>query len=514
MFWKNRPIDKWSALIAISIGLAAIAFTVRAPALAQEPTPFTANPEVDQIFERWKKTDSPGCALSVKQRGSIVYQRGYGMADLDQNIPIDPKKTVFHAASLAKQFTAMSIMLLVGQGRLSLTDDVHALAPVPSSISCPAVHAATAAPTRSTCPITIGDMLHHVSGLRDQWILVETAGWRLSDDVIRQEDVLNLVGRMKTLNFNPRQEFSYSNTNYTLAGLIVERVSHEPLPDFMRKHVFAPLGMENTTIIKTHGEIVKNRAYGYQTAHPNFEIRMPNYDLVGPTNLLTTVEDLMRWDGNFNSKIVGGDAAVSAMQAPLNSPLGYGLGLSISSENGHQLVEHSGRDAGYRSHLIRFPDQRDRLTVALLCNVALPDGTPTDLLVRKVAAIYLHEPPPQEPQNATERPGDPFTQFHPEDYVGRYYNDEIDTIYEIKQKGSSLEITRPKYDPRELIRQPFREFFKIDNFGTVLKSVILHFIREDSEKPIVGFQMFDNSDRNNPNRDPNRLNNFTFSKRP
>src|SRR5207248_7582079 len=177
---------------------------------------------------------------------------------------------------------------LVEYVRLSLDDDVRSLVPHLSMFN-----------TR----ITVADMLHHVSGIRDQWTLATMAGWRLSDDVITRDDVLNFVSRMKSLNFRPGDQYLYSNTGYTLAAGIVERLSGPPLADFAHDRIFQPLGMTHTGFAKTHGTIVDTRAYGYRngTDQP-FEIRMPNYDLTGPTNLLTSVEDLALWDRNFDDK--------------------------------------------------------------------------------------------------------------------------------------------------------------------------------------------------------------------
>jgi CubicO group peptidase (beta-lactamase class C family) len=314
-----------------------------------------------------------------------VYKRGYGMADLDHNIRIDAA-TVFHAASLSKQFTAMAIMLLVKQGRLSLDDDVRThLTELPDL----------------GVRITVGHLLRHTSGLRDQWDLVTMAGWRLSDDVVTRADVLRLVSRMKALNFSPGDQHLYSNTGFTLLAAIVERVSGQSLREFAQTNIFQPLGMARTVFRETHGLVVQRHAYGYKVgANGRFEVRMPNYDLVGPTNLLTTVEDLARWDRNFDVKTVGGDQVLTQMQAPgtLNNgePVPYGLGLEVSEYKGLRVVEHDGRDAGYRSHLIRFPDQR--FAVACLCNLALPEDSLPRELVRRVAKIYLAgqlaDPPP------------------------------------------------------------------------------------------------------------------------
>ena len=160
--------------------------------------------------------------------------------------------------------------------------------------------------------------------------------------------------------------------------------------------------MKSTTITATHGQIVRERAYGYKGTYPNFEVRMPNYDLTGPTNLLTTVEDLIKWDRNFDSKIVGGDAAIQAMLTPVTASKGYGLGLIVGRDRPPRpprwVIEHNGRDAVYRSHRIRYPDQQ--LTVALLCNLALPESISTSKLVRDVADVFLAEPHVVEPRSS------------------------------------------------------------------------------------------------------------------
>lgn len=489
---KHRSIGKWVRRVATLAVLAVITAAFTEAALSQLSGPANISPstQVDQIFAQWNKPDSPGCALAVSKAGNIIYSRGYGMADLDHNIPITPA-TVFHAASLAKQFTAMSIMLLEGQGRLSLTDDVHKFVPELS---------------KAIPPITIAEMLHHISGIRDQWILVTMAGWRLSDDVVTRNDVLNLVKRMKTLNFPTGTDFSYSNTNYTLAGLIVERVSGLPLSEFARTNIFAPLGMTSTSISSAHGQVVKNRAYGYRGTYPTFEMRMPNYDLNGATNLLTTVEDLVRWDHNFDSKAVGGDHALKEMQKTVTNRDGYGLGLFIGKDHHHRrTVEHNGRDAGYRSHLIRFPDQQ--LAVALLCNILLPPDIQTADLVRAVAAVYLQDDPPPAQQAAEATPSAALAPANLTRYLGRYYSDEIDTTYDVTLKGSSLQITRNKYDSTPLYPTPRPgDSFRMDkNFSNVLTSGTLTFSR-DAKGKTNGFQIDDTGQ--------DQLRNFRFVKVP
>jgi CubicO group peptidase (beta-lactamase class C family) len=460
------------------------------------------NSRVDQIFARWDKSDSPGFALAVSQAGNIVQARGYGMADLDHNIPITPS-TVFHACSLAKQFTAMSIMLLVGQKKLKLSDHVHKHVPELKSAAIPPI------PPNTTCTpiksVTIEQMLHHISGIRDQWVLATLAGWRLSYDVISRNDVVeDLVPRMKTFNFEPGSDYSYSNTNYTLAGEIVRRVSGVSLAAFCHTHIFQKLGMTSTTITETHGEIVKNRAYGYSGDHPTFAMRMPNYDLTGPTNLLTTVEDLMRWDRNFDLMTVGGSAALTAMQSPVPPSKGYGLGLFTGSDgDGRPIVWHDGRDPGYRSHFIRYPAQG--LTIALLGNIQLqPTDISTADLVQSVADIYLNSAAraAASPPTLAQPTHPAFTAAHLNDYLGRYYSHEVDNVCDVIRHGSSIAIAHRQcvLAPMTAIRH---DIFKMKDFSVVLASAKVTFNR--THRNIDGFFIDDTTGND-------RLRKFWFAK--
>jgi CubicO group peptidase (beta-lactamase class C family) len=340
-----------------------------------------SNPQVDHVFEKWNKPASPGCALSVMKDGHIIYTRGYGMADLDHDVPIAPS-SVFHVASVSKQFTAASIVLLAQEGKLSLDDDVHKYIP-----ELPDFHA----------KITIRHLIHHTSGLRDQWSLLGFAGWRYSLDLITDDDVLELVSRQKSLNFPPGAKHLYCNTGYTLLAQIVKRVSGQSLREFTSTRIFEPLGMQNTHFRDNHAEIVKNQAYGYSSvADIKFQLSIPNFDTVGATSLLTTVEDLARWDENFYDHRVGGAALIEQIQqtGTLNNGehLDYAFGLTISKYKGLPIVDHGGSDAGYRADLLRFPAQH--FSVACLCNTTVDPST----LARQVADVYLakelQEPPP------------------------------------------------------------------------------------------------------------------------
>lgn len=387
------------------------------------PTPSEApSKRVDELFQKMDTTVSPGCALSVMRDGHIIYERGYGMADLDHNIPITPA-TVFHVASMSKQFTAASILMLAQQGKLSLDDPVRKYIPE--------------LPDFGT-PVTIRQLIHHTSGLRDQWDLLGLAGWRYSLDLITDEDVLSVLTRQKYLNFTPGSKHLYSNTGYTLLAQVVKRVSGQSFREFTTARIFEPLDMKSTHFRDDHAEIVKNMAYGYEPAKDTFRISITNFDTVGATSLLTTVEDLLRWDENFYHPKVGDEALIKRMleRGKLNNgeQLSYASGLDIGTYRGLATVDHGGADAGYRSDMIRFPDQH--FSVACLCNLA--SANPSEL-TRKVAEIYLaKEMKPEEKKAEETEKGVTLTAEQLNSKTGTYLNPDDDQVLRLMVKEGKL----------------------------------------------------------------------------
>jgi CubicO group peptidase (beta-lactamase class C family) len=327
---------------------------------------------VDQLFAEWDRPTSPGCALAIMRDGHIIYERGYGMADLEHDVKITPT-TVFHVASMSKQFTAASVLMLAQEGKLSLDDEAIKYIPELPNFGV---------------PVTLRHLFHHTSGLRDQWDLLGLAGWRYSLDLITDADVLAVLSRQKTLNFPPGSQFLYSNTGYTLLAQVVKHVSGQSFRTFTSSRIFLPLGMSHTHFRDDHAEIIKDIAYGYAPHNGGFGLSIPNFDTVGATSLLTTVEDLALWDENFYAARVGGKPLVNQLQerGHLNdgTQLSYAAGLEIGKYHGLNIVSHAGADAGYRADLIRFPDRH--FSVALLCNLASINPS---ALSRKIADIYL-----------------------------------------------------------------------------------------------------------------------------
>ena len=406
------------------VGLALLVPGASAQSKDEPRQPDNVNARVDKLFASWDKPDSPGCALAVIKDVGIIYKRGYGAADLDHDVPITPG-TVFHVASVSKQFTAFAVLLLAQQGKLSLDDPVRKYIPELRDFGT---------------PLTIRHLMHHTSGLRDQWSLLIMSGWRLSEDVVRDDDVLDLVSRMKALNFNPGAQHLYSNTGYTLLAQIVKRVSGQSLREFTEANIFKPLGMTRTFFRDDHAVIVKNQAYAYNAGPGGaFKLSVPNYDTVGASSLLTTVEDLARWDQNFYDHRVGGKAIIEQMQIPgvLNGgeKINYAMGLAVGKYKGLKVVEHSGGDAGYRSHLMRFPDQR--FSVACLCNAGSANPS---RLARQVTDVFLAGQPAEETKQNPTTAEFKLSDQQRDEKLGLYWSSDAADLARITQTNGKLNI--------------------------------------------------------------------------
>ncbi|MCW5516642.1 serine hydrolase domain-containing protein [Muriicola sp. Z0-33] len=345
-----------------------------------KPKATTLEGKTDEVFAAWNNDYSPGAAVAVVKDGEIIYKKGYGLSNLEYNIPITPG-SIFHIASVSKQFTVFAILLLEKQGKLSLEDDIRKYVPeVPDFGKT----------------ITLRHLATHTSGLRDQWNLLAMAGWRL-DDVITLEQVLKLVSKQKDLNFNPGDEYLYCNTGFTLLAEVVARVSEMSFAEFTGQEIFAPLQMKNTLFYDDHEKIVKNRTYSYKTDSTGYKKSVLSYANVGATSLFTTVEDLSLWAMNFSNPKVGDETIIKKMNTPaeLNSGKTFGgaLGQFVGKYKGLNQIQHGGADAGYRSYLARFPDQD--FAVSVFSNSA---DFNSGRIAHKVVDIFLEEALVEEPE--------------------------------------------------------------------------------------------------------------------
>ncbi|MGH7471943.1 MAG: serine hydrolase domain-containing protein [Longimicrobiales bacterium] len=388
------------------IRVLAVALAVALPTAARAQTP--ASDRVDSIFRRFDTTQSPGCAHATVQGDRMVYQRGYGMSNLEHGVPITPG-SIFHVASLSKQFAATAIALLAQQGKLSIDDDVRKYVPEVPDFGQ---------------RITIRHLVHHTSGLRDQWSLLALAGWR-ADDPKSEADILGLIAQQRELNFTPGAEHLYSNTGYTLLAVIVKRVSGKSLREFAHEHIFQPLGMTSTHFHDDHTMIVPNRTSAYVQRPGGYAISIPVFDNHGATSLFTTVGDLARWNRNFDDARVGGKALQDLLhtQGVLNDGivLPYAFGIVKGEYNGLPTVGHSGADAGYRADFLRFPQQG--YAFVTLCNLG---STNPGMLNRQVASVFLAEHMRRsvaaEPQPAAVTPAEI------EPLVGTYFDARTETL--------------------------------------------------------------------------------------
>jgi CubicO group peptidase (beta-lactamase class C family) len=400
------------------------------PARAQdgkELDPATAA-RVDSVFAGFTAPGSPGCALGIMRDGRLVYAKGYGLASIELGVPIGPA-TVFDIGSVSKQFTALAVVLLAQDRKLALDDEIQKYLPeIP----------------RYAKPVTIRHLLHHTSGLRDYIDLLFWSG-ALDESVTGDREALEILSRQRAPNFAAGAEHLYSNSGYFLLSQIVKRASDRSLRAFAAERIFGPLGMQHTFFLDNHSEIVPDKAASYapaEYASDRFQLALANWEQTGDGGVQTTVQDLLRWDSNFSSGVVGGPAALRELETPgvLNDgkSIVYALGLVVdSSYRGVRRVSHGGAWAGFRAFLTRFPNQR--VSLSTLCNVA--NANPSQL-AQRVADILLAgelQAPTTSPFTPfTPQPGSPARPLA--DYVGRYHSDELLADWVVRLAGDSLRV--------------------------------------------------------------------------
>lgn len=358
-------------LLTLAIGLCLL-LTISLPgsdvkALSATQTPDDVAAQVDKLFAKWDKKDSPGCAIGIVRDGRLVYARGYGMASIDHQVSISTR-TVFNLHSISKSFVAMSIAMLVKQGKLSFDDDVRKYVPE--------------FPNYGT-PVTIRHLLQHTSGLPDVGNLVQSIGWR-DDERMTEGQLLEIIVRQKALNHAPGEAFSYSNSGMVLLPLVVKRVTGKTMRDFLKEQIFAPLGMTETQYRDDANLIIHNRANGYRAA----ETGGYSQSRSATDNIFSTVEDMVRWGENFYTATVGGKEVLDWMRTPtrLNSgtPTEHGRGLYFINYRGYDAIYHGGDGADGHTFFAQFPALR--FSVILLSNAS--DANVMNLAIQ-VMDIYL-----------------------------------------------------------------------------------------------------------------------------
>lgn len=387
-------------------------------------------PAVDTLFKAWDRPDSPGCTVGVLRDGRWLYQRGYGSANLDHRLPNGPDK-LYYVGSDSKQFTAAAIAMLSLAGRIGLDDDIRRYFPE--------------MPDYGT-PVTVRQLVHHTGGLRDIYVLMALAGKRL-EDVFTDAEALALIARQKELNFTPGTDHLYSNSGYFLLGQLVKRVTGQSLRVFTDSAIFKPLGMTRTHFHDDPGHVMPGRAMAYEPdGSGGFRLSyIQNFDKVGAGGLYTTLEDLRKWDENFYTRQVGGEALQRLIheRAVLASgdTLPYAFGNNVTSYRGLRTTEHSGALMGFKANIVRFPDQR--FTVLAQCNLGTIDpATLSYRIADHFLAARLGPPAPvRPPRPAVARaPGERRAE---QQLTGTYHAPEVDATYVIRAAGGQLVMDRP-----------------------------------------------------------------------
>ena len=360
----------WRLLIkhAALTSLSALSF-LEPSVQAAEPAPVDLTAQVDAIFEDF--VGQPGCNVGVARSGKLVLERSYGLADVANVVPLSPE-TRFDIGSMTKQFTAAAVLILADQGKIGLDDDIHRYVPELPNYGV---------------KVSIRQMLHHISGIMDEGELLKLSGW-VYGEAQSAHDALWALTRMPTLNFAPGTRQSYSNGNYVLLGLVVERVSGQPLGAYLQSTIFGPLGMTHTMLAHDDTVVVPHKARAYLI--DGLPRLMENRgEASGAGGIVTTVGDLALWERNFDNPKVGGAKVMAEMEAvePLadGSDNNYAAGLFIRSYRGLRAVEHDGGNGGFNADKVRFPSAG--LTFIDLCNRRDPAN-----IIRKlhqVADLYL-----------------------------------------------------------------------------------------------------------------------------
>jgi len=417
-----------------------------ATSLALTTVAWGADPAGDFVNGYLKKKQIPGCAVMVRQNGKVVLSAGYGMANLEHKVGVTPE-TVFQSGSMGKQFTAMAVMMLVEEHKLSLDDPISKHLTVPGSWS----------------KITVRHLLTHTSGLGDY-----PEGFSLQKDYT-EDDLLKMI-IAQPLAFAAGDKWNYSNLGYVTLGILIRKVSGEFYGDVLQRRIFGPLGMKYARII-SEADIIPNRAAGYKLK----DGVLRNQGWVSPTlnttadgALYLTVEDMARWDEALAAEKLLSHGGFEQMWAPVklnngsSAPYGFGWGIRKTA-SGHRILEHGGAWQGFVSYIARYPD--DGLTAVVFCNRA---GASAEHIAKKIAGFYV---PDLAPPNHSAAKLDPEVL---RSYAGEYRLEDRLTV-KLSVANDRLETT---WLGEKLVMVPESEttFFEEDSERT------FRFARDDNGK--------------------------------
>jgi CubicO group peptidase (beta-lactamase class C family) len=392
--------------------------------------------QLDSIFAQ--PATGPGCAVGVRHNGEVTLRRGYGMADLEHGAPITPN-SVFYTGSLSKQVTAMAVAMLAQDGVIDLD--------APASRWIPEM-------TGPLAEITIRQMVHHTSGLREKWDLLAMQGVPTDRTIVTQQMVLDLVAKQRELNFAPGSRHLYNNTAYDLLATLVGRVSGMSFREFVQQRIFAPRGMTRSLFADQWGEVIPKRVMGYAQRDSQW-VRTPALvETVGSGSLHSTLDDMLKWVAWFDDAPASDSTLINLLETPgtltTGDAMSYAFGLVVDEWEGRRRIHHTGSLAGYRTAIWRFPSER--WAGVVMCNAAWK--RPAEKM-EAMAQLYLGlDVNPRLMAVPAPAPGIYEGNVIPVDLPGHYTSEELGATWVITDRGEFMGITGPGIqDDRLLLSQ-------------------------------------------------------------
>ena len=383
--------------------------------------------KIDSLFVEWNKPNQPGGAIGIMQKGKIMYSKAFGLASLEYNVP-NTIGTIFNTGSVSKQFTAMGIVLLHQQGKLSFDDDIRKYLPdLPDFGNT----------------ITIRHMLHHTSGMRSLHAMLGLAGWR-DDDSRTNEDLYRFMLNQQELNFKPGEEYLYCNTGYMLMVNIIEKLTEQKFPVWMNDNIFTPLGMVDTYVEDNYMRIVSNNATSYYGSNSKFQRAVEFWGYIGSGNMHSTVKDLLIWLNNFSEPSPNWEQAFKMLQITDNLNDGsinnYAFGVTVDEVKGHKRVQHGGAIGGFRSFISNYPEEE--LSIAILTNFSSSGSGQKEALI---ADVLLKEDTKEMISEENTKEDVPIIQLSNEQlnyFEASYWNDKENYARKIYVKNDTLRYSR------------------------------------------------------------------------
>jgi CubicO group peptidase (beta-lactamase class C family) len=404
--------------------------------------------KIDSLFNTWTEANHPGGAIGIMQKGEVIYSKAFGLASIEYQVP-NTAETIFNSGSISKQFTAMGIVLLHQKGLLSVDDDIRKHLPDMPDFG----HT-----------ITIRHMLHHTSGMRSLHAMLGLAGWR-NDDSRTNEDLYRFMLNQTELNFTPGDEFLYCNTGYMLMVNIIENVTKEKFPQWMKANVFDPLGMPNTYIEDRYDRIILNNATSYNIEKEDFFRAVEYWGYVGSGNAHSTTTDLLTWLQNFSTPSTNWSSAFKMLKTTdtLNdgSKNDYAFGVSLDEAKGYKRIQHGGAIGGFRAYASTYPDEQ--LSIAVLTNFS---SSGPGNIEREIANILLKSNP--NSNSEILKPEIPITKkiYRLKELVGKY---EIQSgvILNISIEGDSLHVLQEWNKSEYNVHKTIGNTYEIPNVSSV-----------------------------------------------